>query len=606
METSIAGIAAAIKAAPIYSLDIETTSLKPLEATIIGVSLSLGEGPTTWWIPFDNTNVSPAVFAAVFAEVLADTTKTCVMHNAKFDTSCLALSGIEVKNNIVDTMVAVWISDPSKAGSNKLGLKVAVLELLGHKMVKFEETALSGDLFGKDVVDYAKDDALQTFRLWSKLEQQLKDRDTTGRLLRAFRELEMPMVPIAAEMELTGIMVNRDYLKTLDKQMTIELLKIQEDVRTLAGHPVLLSSSDQVRKLILEELKMVANPAAKVGKSGKVSMDYESLQYYKGKHAVIDKILKHREQTKLLTTYVRPLLEFSDKHGDHRVHVEFWITGTDIGRWTSSGGINLQNQPREGGIRQAFIAPPGKTLVCADYGQLELRMAAHVTGDEALVAAYNSGADVHKQTSEACGCIRQVAKTINFGSLYGASPRKIANVLWLEAGLRVTEDEARVWMDKFWGKYGGLKAFHDKVRGQVKHGQMNYSTITGRIKNVKDTKPKGDSTGWTQRQKERQETEAKFRVAAHFQISGSSADVMMISMRNIHRAIIEKGLADKRWNEVKFLVQVHDEIVLEAPDELAQEVLELVKHKMETCVKLKVPLVADCHLGKDWLTAKGK
>lgn len=605
MGTMIKDIAAAIKAAPIYSLDIETTSLKPLEATILGVSLSLGEGPTTWWIPFDK-DISPAVFAEVFAEVLADTTKTCILHNAKYDLSCLALSGIVVKNRIIDTMVAVWILDPSKAGSSKLGLKAAVFELLGHKMVKYSETALSGDLFGKDVADYAKDDALQTFRLWLKLEQLIKVRDGSGRLLQAFHELEMPMVPIAAEMELTGVMVNRDYLKTLDKQMTNGLLKIQDDVRKLAGHPVLLSSPDQVRALILEELKMVPNPASKVGKSGKVSMDYESLQYYKGKHAVIDEILSHREQTKLLTTYVRPLLEFSDKYGDHRVHVEFWITGTDIGRWTSSGGINLQNQPREGGIRQAFIAPPGKTLVCADYGQLELRMAAHVTGDEALVAAYSSGADVHKQTSEACGCARQVAKTINFGSLYGASPRKIANVLWLQAGLRVSEDETRVWMDKFWEKYGGLKAFHDRVRGQVKLGQMNYSTITGRIKNVKDVKPKGDSKGWSQRQKERQEIEAKFRVAAHFQISGSSADVMMISMRNIHRAILGNRLVDKRWCEVRFLVQVHDEIVLEAPDELAQEVLELVRHKMETCVKLKVPLIADCHLGRDWLAAKGK
>lgn len=606
METTIKDIAAAIKAAPMYALDIETTSLKPLDATVLGVSLSLGEGPTTWWIPFNNKDISPAVFAEVFAEVLADTTKICIMHNAKFDTSCLALSGIAVKNRIIDTMVAVWILDPSKAGSSKLGLKAAVLELLGHKMVTYAESALSGDLFGKDVADYAKDDALQTFRLWLKLEQLIKARDSSGELLKAFHELEMPMVAIATEMEATGVMVNRDYLKTLSRQMGIDLMKITEDVRTLAGHPVLLSSSDQVRALILDELKMVPNPASKVGKSGKVSMDYESLQYYKGKHAVIDKILKHREQTKLLTTYVRPLLEFSDKYGDHRVHVEFWITGTDIGRWTSSGGINLQNQPREGGIRQAFIAPPGKTLVCADYGQLELRMAAHVTGDAALVLAYSSGADVHKQTSEACGCTRQVAKTINFGSLYGASPRKIANVLWLDAGLRVSEDETRVWMDKFWEKYGGLKNFHDTVRGQVKAGQMNYRTITGRIKNVKDVKPKGDSTGWTQRQKDRQEIEAKFRVAAHFQISGSSADVMMISMRNIHRAILAKRLVDKRWDGVKFLVQVHDEIVLEAPDELAQEVLELVRHKMETCVKLKVPLVADCHLGKDWLQAKGK
>jgi DNA polymerase-1 len=598
-------IVTVLKAAPAYSLDIETTSLQPLDAQIIGVSMSTGDGPNTWWFPF-NEKLTAAVFAATFKEVFEDPNKTCILHNAKYDLSCLSLSGIAVKNRIADTMVAVWILDPSKAGSNKLGLKVAVKEFLGHQMVKYQETALTGDLFGKDTEEYAKDDALQTFRLWLKLEQLMKERDPDGRFYKAFWDLEMPMVPIAAEMELSGIAVNRDYLKKLDKTIVADLLNIQEAVRKMAGHPVLLSSPDQVRSLLLDELKMVPPDNAKTGKSGKLSMDYESLQTYKGKHPVIDQILKHREQTKLLTTYVRPLLEFSDRYGDHRVHVEFWTTGTDIGRWTSKGGINLQNQPREGGIRQAFIAPKGKTLVCADYGQLELRMAAHVTGDPALVTAYSEGADVHKQTSEACGCARQVAKTLNFGSLYGASPKKIANVLWLDAGLRVSEDEARVWMDKFWEKYRGLQAFHNRVRSEVKSGLMNFKTITGRIKNVKDVKPKGNDAGWTKWQKERQEIEAKFRVAAHFQISGSSADVMMISMRNIHRTIQEKALADKRWADVKFLVQVHDEIVLEAPDEIAEEIAALVKNKMETCVKLRVPLVSDCHMGKDWLTAKGK
>lgn len=592
-EDSLKEIVSALLAAPVYSLDLETTSTKPLEATIVGMSLSVGD--RTWWIP-TGAEISLPVLHEYMRPVFADPAKICVMHNARYDLECLKVAGIEVFNRVADTMVALWLLDSTRAGTTKLGLKVAVLELLGHKMTRFEETALSGDLFGKDTEEYAIDDALQTFRLWKLLEKKMAEADAadkTGKtkLTKAFWDLEMPMIPIIMEMELSGIAVNRDYLKVMEKSMGLELAELEKKVNTAVGHPLQISSPDQVRSFLFQKLGL---QPTKQTPTGKASVDYETLLDFKGQHAAIDLILRHREQAKLLSTYVRPLLEFSDKYGDWRIHTEFWQTGTDLGRWSSRGGINLQNQPRGGGIKEAFVAEAGKVLVVADFSQLELRMAAHVSQDPDLIKAYVSGSDVHQQTADACGCDRYTGKTMNFANLYGCSPKKLASVLWLEGGRRVTVGQAVEWQDKFWRKYKGLRGYHALKLMQVKANDTIIKTIAGRVRDVKYMRGKADDVN------------AKFRVAVHFEISGSSADVMLISMRNVHREILQKRTQDKRWNEVKSLVQVHDELVLEVPEELASEVQSRVKWHMENCVKLRVPLISDCHIGKNWKEGKGK
>jgi DNA polymerase-1 len=578
-------IVQALKSASVYSLDLETTSKRPLEARIVGVALS--DGNKAWWIQAD----LPGLPFERLRPVLEDPTKTVVMHNAKYDLSCLQLAGIEVKNRVADTMIALWLLDSTKAGTSKLGLKEAVFELLGHKMTRFEETSLAGDLFGKDVEEYAKEDALMTFRLWQKLEPELKEKGLT----KCFWDLEMPMVPVIMEMELTGIAVDREYLKAKDAELSEKMLALQEEAQKLVGHPVMLTSGDEVRAALFEELKLPIKVDAKRGKSGKVSVDYESLLEYKGKHRMVDLLLEYRDAQKLQSTYVRPLLKFSDMYGDWRVHTEFWQTGTDLGRWSSRGGVNLQNQPRKGGIKEAFVAPTGKKLIVADYSQLELRMAAHVSGDEEMCRIYGTGADIHAETAAACGCDRYTGKTFNFGNLYGASPARLKTILWLEGGRQVEIEQAAEWQERFWKKYKGLKAYHNRKWNQIRRGETVVRTITNRYRDVKNLKSRfeGDES-------------AKFRVAVHFEISGSSADVMAISTRNIYRHIVEQRGKDARWKEVKPLVQVHDELVLEAPDSLAEEVAAMVKNKMETCVKLKVPLVCDCHIGTTWAAAKAK
>jgi len=600
-EETMQEIVSALLAADRFTLDLETTSIKPMEAKILGVALC--DGIKSWWIPFDDSQdgIAFAIWAELMKPVFEDEKKICIMHNAKYDLSCLLKALVRIKNKIADTMVLLWMQDTTRASSGRLGLKQVVEEFFGYKMTKYEETALAMPLFGKPTAEYAKDDALWTFRLYDKLMEDLKKKDQNGSLLKAFWELEMPQVPVIMEMELTGVMVDREYLKKKRIDLGQQIAAIEAEVNKLAGHPVLLTSSDQVRKLLFEDLKLPKG--LKVGKSGKPSVDYETLVEHKGKHPIVDLIMDHRDQQKLVSTYILPLLEFSDKYGDWRVHVEFWQCGTDLGRWSSGGGINLQNQPRKGGIKEAFIAPPGKKLVVADYSQLELRMAAHVSGDPDLIKAYVTGADVHKQTAEACGCDRFVGKTMNFGNLYGASPNKLMNVLWLDGGRKIELDQAKEWQDKFWLKYRGLKSYHERNRRRITNGEHIFKTITGRLRNVSGVKAKGKIKPHEQ---ERADASARFRVGTHFEVSGSSADLVAISLRNIYRYLEQKRTEDARWQEVKFLVQVHDEFVLEAPDELVAEVSALVKDKMETAVKLKVPIIADVLTGVSWASAKGK
>lgn len=599
---SLQGIVQALLAAPVYSLDLETTSAEPLEARIIGVALSTGIN--TWWIPFteDDAPWMVTVLRESLRPVFDDPDKTCCMHNSKYDLSCLRLAGVELKNRIADTMIGYWMLETTRAGTPKLGLKAAVKEVFNYEMTKYAETALAMPLFGRETEDYAKDDALWTWRLWTDhVEPELKKKDPTGALLKAFWELEMPQVPVIMEMELTGISVDREYLKAQSKKIAAEVQTCDAEIAKLAGHPILVTSADQIRQLLFTDLKLA--PGKKTGKSGKPSVDYETLIAYKGKHPVIDKILEHRDKHKLISTYIKPLLEFSDKYGDWRVHVSFWQCGTDLGRWSCGGGVNLQNQPRKGGIKEAFVAEKGKRLIVADFSQLELRMAAHVSGDPDLVRAYRTGADVHQQTATACGCDRYTGKTMNFGNLYGASPNKLMQVLWLDGGIKIELEQAREWQDKFWGKYKGLRGYHDRNKRRIKNGEMIFKTITGRIRNVSTVKAKGNID---ESDRDRADASARFRVGTHFEISGSSADVMAISVRNVHREVVKRRLTDPKWLDVKSLVQVHDELVMEAPEELAPEVEKLVKEKMETCVHLSVPLIADVKTGTSWANAKGK
>ena len=555
-------------------IDVETTSLDPLTCEIRGVGTYF-ENPPGWGSPLGSQFWDFGQFTKVFS---VNDPRTYVGHNLKYDLQVLKRHGWAPKpiDKIADTMLALWLLEPHRASQHRLGLKEAVLDLFGHKMVTFEETTWGGGT--KDPIEYAKEDVTWTWKLWQFLEPKLKARG----LWDFFENVLMPLVPVIMGMEGRGVRVDPERLAVLEADLNYRADMGKAFIKGVAGLETSVSSPKQVRALLFGELGLQPT-IVKKGKSGDQSVDYEVLKSIPGENQVVKEILKYREDSKLLSTYVEPIL--TRRSSSDRIHTQFFQVGTDVGRWSSGGGINLQNQPREGGIRECYIASEGHKLIVADYSQLELRMAAHLSGDEALIKAYKNGDDIHQLTAEACGCPRQAAKTLNFAGLYGAGITRLQRTLKNEAGIEVSLETTKEWRSKFFERYQGLDNYQVQMRRHLVSNPL-VRTILGRVRDTRKLKGKFAN-----------DPNAAFRVGVHFEISGSSADLMMLAMKHI---------ADREFTTLALhpLIQVHDEIVCEAPTNVVELGCGMLKVMMENVLRLRVPLVASVGSGNNWGEAK--
>jgi DNA polymerase-1 len=493
----------------------------------------------------------------------------------------LAEYGIKLENLTFDTMLAAYL-----LGEKSLGLKALAFNKLGVEMTPIT------DLIGKgpkqltmamaaieDVGDYACADADITLRLKSVLDTELREEG----LWKLFSEVEMPLVPVLVAMERCGVAIDIELLRDMSQSLGKDMLRLEAEVYNSLGHKFNINSSHQLSQVLYEELKL---PKPRKTKSG-YTTEASSLEELKGTHPIIELILQYRQLAKLKSTYTDAFCALvNPKTG--RLHTSFNQTGTTTGRLSSSEP-NLQNIPIRtelgGKIRQAIIAEPGWQLLSADYSQIDLRVLAHISQDPALIATFLRDEDVHAATASRIFNVsqdkvttemRRVAKTVNFGVIYGMSD------YGLEQATTFSREEASQFIIAYFEKYPKVKEYIEITKSQAR--ELGYvQTVMGRRRYIPEIKsPNG------------QVRQAAERMAINMPVQGTSADIIKIAMVNLHREMEKSSLRSR------MTLQVHDELLFEVPPEETDRLKDLVSGIMPQALKLSVPLKIDIKVGKNW------
>lgn len=565
-----------------YALDTETDSLDPLTARVIGFSLSC-RPKKGFYIPLVSPDAPalPADAAQRQLSRLLASDALFIGHNVKFDLHVLARMGLSFPRSVFDTMVAAWVLD---AESNSFSLESLCERLLGIAGLSYDSVVEKGKTFDSVPIAaatrYAAEDADFTLRLHELFSPELAREN----LEPVFRDLEMPLVPILARMEERGIVVNAAELRSYGLELERDLSGIERKVWNLVGREFNLSSTKQLQEVLFVERRLPPQKRTKTG----YSTDTSVLEELAPLDPVPELILRQRMLAKLKNTYVDTLAELAERSPEGRVHTTYIQTGAATGR-LSSKDPNLQNIPirdEEGRrIRASFTAAPGKRLISADYSQIELVVMAHLSGDENLLAAFREGVDVHRRTAAFIFDIdekdvtpehRRVAKTINFGVIYGMSAFRLAR------DLGIPNSRAQSFIDAYFTTYAGVARFIQKTIADTE--RTGYSTtMFGRRRKIEAI----NSRNKTERQ-------GAQRVAVNTPIQGSAADIVKKAM-----LLVDSRLA-REATEVHMLLQVHDELVFEAPDASVEKACALVKEEMEKAVTLPVPLRVSVETAFSW------
>ena len=579
-----------LKGSKAFALDLETTSLHPVRARIIGISLSCEVG-NACYIPLAHNYLGvPEQLGFDLAlkklkPLLEDKKIGKVGQNIKYDLIVLRNEGINLKGVIFDTMLASYILNPSGRRHNMDDL---ARDYLGRTTIKYKDVVgTASKEIGFDEVsieratEYAAEDADITWRLYEKLSPLLKDND-----LKLFHDLELPLIEVLADMEILGVKLDQKHLQKLSQKIHNLMGDREEQIYSLAGEKFNINSPKQLSVILFEKLEL---PVIKKTKSG-YSTDVSVLEQLAEEHDLPEMILMYRQLGKLKSTYIDALQEdIYSKTG--RVHTSFNQTVAATGRLSSSNP-NLQNIPirtelgRE--IRKAFIAEGDNHLLSADYSQVELRVLAHLSEDEALMDAFQMGEDIHTRTAcEIFGTTparldeeaRRMAKAVNFGIVYGLS------AFGLSRQLKIFPKEAKKFIDQYFALYRRVKVYMEETIAQAR--EAGYTeTLMNRKRYLPDLNSQN-----------RQVREAAERIAINSPVQGSAADLIKLAMIQLETKIRKKKLKSR------MILQVHDELVFECPEEEEKTMKELVKKEMEEVVPLKVPLLVDIGWGKNWNTA---
>lgn len=570
-----------------FCLDTETTGTDVITAELVGMSFSFKENQA-FYIPIPKEREEAQKLVNKFKPVLEDEKIMKIGQNIKYDMNILANYGIELKGKLFDTMIAHYVLQPELHH----GMDYMAEVYLKYETIKIEE--LIGpkgknqrnmrDLSPTDVYKYACEDADVTLKLKNILEKELIDNNVKE----LFEEIEMPLVPVLAYIERNGVRIDTEALKETSRHFTIRMRQIEEEIYKLAGVEFNVSSPKQVGEVLFDRLKIVEK--AKKTKTGQYVTSEEVLESLKGKHSVVEKILDYRGLKKLLSTYVDALPELiNPKTG--RIHTSFNQTVTATGRLSSSNP-NLQNIPirNEDGkeIRKAFIPDDGCEFFSADYSQIELRIMAHLSQDKNMIEAFNNQQDIHAATAakiykknldEVTKEERSKAKTANFGIIYGIS------VFGLAERLNVERKEAKELIDGYFENYPQVKEYMDKsINTAREHGYIE--TIFKRKRFLPDINSRNAVVrGYAERN------------AINAPIQGSAADIIKVAMVRIYNRFKEENIKSK------MILQVHDELNFSVLPEEKEKVQQIVISEMEAAYKMKVPLVADCGWGHNWLEA---
>ena len=579
----------------IVAFDCETTSLDTLNTQLVGFSLSSQAGKGIY-VPlytsnlFENLDFIPQDKALEqIARLFNNPQVTVILHNGKFDYKVLRSNGIKINNNkvsckLVDTMIAEWLLNSDKTGKNSYSLEYLAETKLGLKGIEYEDLVPKGQTFADLPVEkaypYAAEDADFTFQLWQKLEPQLKNQN----LYELFTSTEMRLMPLLAEMEIQGIHLDSQTLYDYNKELTIGIEDIQNKIYSTVGHTFNIASPKQLQEVLFTERGLKPTKKTKTGYSTDTSV-LEELALY---DPVPKMILEYRELAKLQSTYVETLPSMCDKN--ERIHTDFIQTGTATGR-LSCREPNLQNIPvrNEAGrkIRSAFTANPGTILISADYSQIELVVLAHLSQDKNMCNAFISGTDVHKATAalifgvpqeEVTPQMRRTAKTINFGVIYGMSAFRLAN------DLGISRTQAAEFIENYFKTYSSVNDFINSTIQKTEETGF-VQTIFGRKRHIANINSKN-----------KLEKSGAERMAVNTPVQGSAADIVKKAMLDVSKALEEEN------TQAKLILQVHDELLVECPDnpQTIEKTISIIKEKMENAVKLNVPLKVSIEYGKNW------
>ena len=584
-------LTAQLYANEIISFDTETTSTDPMLAELVGISLSVREGEG-YYIPVGHKSAANqlplAEVITTLQPVLNDKNKKLVGHNVKYDGLVLENHGLQIDRYYFDTMIAEWLIDPS---TRRLGLKDLAEHYLGVNMTRIEELIGKGknqismaEVAAEKAAPYAAADAEIPLRLMSIQQERMLENEAE----KLFREMEMPLIPVLIEMEKNGIALDVDFFKQMSSELQERLIKIQDDVYGIVGYPFNLNSTQQLSVALFETLKLNPPDRRKKTASGHYSTSADVLEQLSGKHQVIDLILEYRELSKLQSTYVDTLpQQINPKTG--RVHTSFNQTGSVTGRLASSNP-NLQNIPTRTDlgrkVRRGFVSGEGKLLLAVDYSQIELRIVAHMAKDEAMLEAFRQGQDIHATTAAAVYGVplsevtkeqRRHAKAINFGLIYGMSAFGLSNSTGLTLG--ESEDFVKAYFEKF----PGVSKYLDNIR-RTATTEGYVETLSGRRRYFPNL-----ATLSNQNIRRREEREA-----INAPIQGTAADIIKIAMIRLLPEL------DKEKLSARMLLQVHDELILECPENEIEKTVKIVKKIMENAFTLSIPLITDSRIGKNW------
>ncbi len=571
----------------IFSLDTETTNTDAISAELVGMSFSFEENQA-FYIPIPPNIEDAQKIVDKFKPVLENEKSTKVGQNIKYDMIVLANYGVSIKGQMFDTMIAHYVLQPElHHGMDYLAevyLKydtIKIEELIG---AKGKNQRNMRDLSPTDIYKYACEDADVTLKLKNILEKELE----TNGVKELFEEIEMPLVPVLAYIERNGVRIDTEALKETSRHFTIRMREIEEEIYKLAGMEFNVSSPKQVGEVLFDRLKIVEK--AKKTKTGQYVTSEEVLESLKGKHQIVEKILDYRGLKKLLSTYVDALPELiNSKTG--RIHTSFNQTVTATGRLSSSNP-NLQNIPVRDDdgkeIRKAFIPDDGCEFFSADYSQIELRIMAHLSEDDNMIEAFREEQDIHAATAAKIYKInidevtreqRSKAKTANFGIIYGIS------VFGLAERLNVDRKEAKELIDGYFENYPKVKAYMDEsIRSARDKGYIE--TIFKRKRYLPDINSRNAVVrGYAERN------------AINAPIQGSAADIIKVAMIRIYKRFMDEGIKSK------MILQVHDELNFSVLQEEKEKVQQIVISEMQAAYKMKVPLLADCGWGQNWLEA---
>ncbi len=575
-----------LNADTIVAFDTETTGLDYYNDSLVGFSFSFNS-TEAYYVPIAHfylgvtEQISHSDAAYAIKKIFAS---RVVGHNIKFDLHFVTRFLNDYNLNIfADSMILAWLINPEHA----ISLDKLAEKYLNHTMVAFKDTVKKGESFAsvelEDACRYAAEDAYITLRLYYLFLEKLSLQNA-AHLIKEAEEVEFPFIKTLLKMEQEGIEINGSFLEKFLVEVKETLSDLTKRIYALAGCEFNINSTQQLGVILFENLGLSSGKKTKTGHS----TNEQVLSSLRGEHEIIPYLLEYREVYKLYSTYIEPLLKLSREDKESRIHTSFVQTGTATGR-LSSKNPNLQNIPTRTKlgtrIREAFVAPKGKKLIGIDYSQIELRLLAHFTKDKVLVDAFKSDKDIHRQTAVAlfgedeADAKRNIAKTVNFGLLYGMGQKKLSETLG------ITTKEAKDIIDKYFNSFPTVRAYFRSIVDDSK--EFGYvETLLGRRRyfDYENAAPMFRAAY------ERESVNSVFQ--------GSASDLIKLSMNKIHRVI-----EDERLN-AKMLLQIHDELIFEVSEDEAEVLGNRFKEIMQSIMELNIPLKASMNIGENWSELK--